>query len=325
ILKSLNIENVAANMMVNVAKSIDDDIGDGTTSAVIFSAQLLANALELIEQDVHPKPITHGFHLAAKKALSIVDKIAENISADDEEILKKVAVTAMNSKDVMGLKDFFAEIAVKAINLIKEEGNTFSKVGNVKIVKAPGKSLKNTELINGVYIEKEKVNAMMPDIVKNAKIAVIRKKLDVTKTEISGEIRITNPADIQKFLDQEEKILFDYLKIFKDLGVNMVVNNKDISDKFGAFLAREGIAAIKNLGDSDIKAVSKATGAKRIDDLMSLSENELGYAENIKFEKIAKNDYTLFTGCKNPKSVSILLKGGLDKILSFKHNRSNFT
>ncbi len=315
ILKNLSIENVAANMMVNIAKSIDEDIGDGTTSAVIFAAQLLANALELIEQEIHPKPITHGYHLASKKALSIIDKIAEDISADDDKILKKVAITAMNSKDVMGLKDFFAEMAVKAVNHIKEDGNTFSKVGNVKIVKAPGKSLKDTELINGVYIEKEKVNAMMPDVVKNAKIAIVRKKLDVSKTEISGEIRITNPADIQKFLDQEEKMLFNYLKIFKDLGVNMVVNNKDISDKFGALLAREGIAAIKNLGDSDIKAVSKATGAKVIDDLIALSENELGYAESIKFQKIDKNDYTLFTGCKNPKSVSILLKGGLDKIL----------
>ncbi len=316
ILKTLSIENVAANMMVNIAKSIDEDIGDGTTSAVIFSAQLLANALELIEQEIHPKPITHGFHLAAIKALSIVDEIAETISADDEETLKKVAITAMNSKDVMGLKDFFADIALKAVNLIKEDGNTFSKVGNVKIVKAPGKSLKDTELIEGVYIEKEKVNAMMPDVIKNAKIAVIRKKLDVSKTEISGEIRITNPNDIQRFLDQEEKILHDYLKVFKDIGVNMIVNNKDISDKFGAFLAREGIAAIKSLGDNDMKAVSQATGAKVVDDIMSLSESELGYAESIKFQKIDKNEYTEFTGCKNPKSVSILLKGGLDKILS---------
>jgi thermosome len=316
ILKTLSIENVAANMMVNIAKSIDEDIGDGTTSAVIFSAQLLANALELIEQEIHPKPITHGFHLAAIKALSIVDEIAETISVDDEETLKKVAITAMNSKDVMGLKDFFADIALKAVNLIKEDGNTFSKVGNVKIVKAPGKSLKDTELIEGVYIEKEKVNAMMPDVIKNAKIAVIRKKLDVSKTEISGEIRITNPNDIQRFLDQEEKILHDYLKVFKDIGVNMIVNNKDISDKFGAFLAREGIAAIKSLGDNDMKAVSQATGAKIVDDIMSLSESELGYAKSIKFQKIDKNEYTEFTGCKNPKSVSILLKGGLDKILS---------
>jgi thermosome len=316
ILKGLDIENVAANMMVNIAKSIDEDIGDGTTSAVIFSAQLLANALELIEQDVHPKPITHGYKLAADRALAIVNEIAETISDDDQDLLRHAAKTAMNAKDVVGIKDFFAELALKAVNLIKEDGNTFSKVSNVKIVKAPGKSLKESELINGVYIQKEKVNTGMPDDIKRAKIAVIRKKLDITKTEFDAQIRINSPADIQKFLDQEDKMLLDYLKIFKDLGVNMIVNSQDISDKFGAYLAREGIAAIKNLGDSDIKAVLKAVGAKRVDDLISLSEDDLGFAESVKFQKLDKDEYTLLTGCKNPKSVSILLKGGLEKILN---------
>ncbi|MHA1197009.1 MAG: TCP-1/cpn60 chaperonin family protein, partial [Promethearchaeota archaeon] len=171
-------------------------------------------------------------------------------------------------------------------------------------------------MINGVYIEKEKVNPTMPDYIKNAKIAVIRKKLDVVKTEFDAQIRIFNPTDIQKFLDQEDKILKDYLDIFKKLGVNMIVNSQDISDKFGAYLAREGIGAIKNLGEDDIKAVLKAIGAKRVDDLKSLSEDDLGKAELVKFEKIDKDEYTLFTGCKNPKSVSILLKGGLDKVLN---------
>ncbi len=317
ILKLLDIDNVAANMMVNIAKSIDEDIGDGTTTAVIFSAALLGNALELIEQNVHPKPITHGYKLAADRALKLVNELAAKISQDDDKILMDAARTAMNSKDIVGVKDYFAELTVKAIKHIKgEDGNTFSKVGNVKIVKVPGKSLKDSELINGVYIEKEKVNSAMPDVVKNAKIAVIRRKLDVVKTEFDAQIRISNPADIQKFLDQEEKILVDYLKIFTDLGVNMVVNNKDISDKFGAYLAKEGIVAIKNLGDSDMKAVTKAVGANTVDDLHSLTAEDLGFAENIKFEKLGSNEFTLFTGCKNPKSVSILLKGGLEKILN---------
>jgi len=171
-------------------------------------------------------------------------------------------------------------------------------------------------LINGVYIQKEKVNSAMPDMLRNVKIAVIRRKLDVTKTEFDAQIRISAPSDIQKFLDQEEKILKDYLKAFTDLGVNMIVNSQDISDKFGAYLAREGIIGIKNLGDDDMKAVLKAVGAKRVDDIISLSEDDLGYAETVKFEKLDKDEYTFFTGCKNPKSVSILLKGGLDKILN---------
>ncbi|MFX1327123.1 MAG: thermosome subunit beta [Promethearchaeota archaeon] len=317
ILKNLDIENIAANMMVNVAKSIDDDIGDGTTSAVIFSAALLSNALELIEQDIHPKPITHGYKLAADKSLSIIKEIATKISKDDDEILKNAAKTAMNAKDIAPLKDFFADLALKAIkHIADDEGNTFAKVSNVKIVKAPGKSLKETELINGVYIQKEKVNVMMPDTIKNAKIAVIRRKLDVKKTEFDAQIRISSPSQVQEFLDQEDKILTNYLKIFKDLGINLVVNSSDISDKFGAYLAREGIAGIKNVGESDYKSVLKAIGAKLVDDLTSLSEDDLGFAEKVHFQKIGDDEYTFLTGCKNPKSVSILLKGGLDKILS---------
>jgi len=317
ILNNLDIENIAANMMVNVAKSIDDDIGDGTTSAVIFSAALLENALELIEQDIHPKPIIHGYKIAADKALEIIKEIAVKISSEDNEILKNAARTAMNAKDISPLKDFFADLALKAIkNIADDEGNTFSKVSNVKIVKAPGKSLKETELINGVYTQKEKVNSMMPDTIKNAKIAVIRRKLDIKKTEFDAQVRISSPSEIQKFLDQEDKILKNYLKIFKDLGVNLIVNSSDISDKFGAYLAKEGIAAIKNVGESDYKSILKAVGAKLVDDLTSLSEDDLGFAEKIHFEKLGDDEYTLFSGCKNPKSVSILLKGGLDKILS---------
>jgi thermosome len=317
ILKQLDIENVAANMMVNIAKSIDEDIGDGTTTAVIFSAALLGNALELIEQDIHPKPITHGYKLAADKALALLKEISTKISKDDDKTLVKAATTALNAKDIVGIKEYFADLAVKAIKHIRdEEGNTFSKVGNVKIVKAPGKSLKDSELINGVYVEKEKVNSAMPVIIKDARIAVLRKKLDVVKTEFDSQIRISNPADIQKFLDQEDKMLEDYLDIFKKLNINMIVNSQDISDKFGAYLAREGIAAIKNLGESDLKSVLKAVGANRVDDIVNLNEEDLGFAETIKFEKLDKNEYTFFTGCKNPKSVSILLKGGLEKVLN---------
>ena len=317
ILKTLDIENIAANMMVNVAKAIDDDIGDGTTSVVLFCSALLNNALDLIEQDIHPKPITHGYKLAADKSIEIIKEIAEKVSKDDDEILKNAAKTAMNAKGIAPLKEFFADLALKAVkHIADEDGNTFAKIGNVKIVKAPGKSLRESELINGVYIQKEKVNTMMPELIKDAKIAVIRRKLDIKKTEFDAQVRISSPAEIQQFLDQEEKILMDYLKIFKDQGVNIVVNSNDISDKFGAYLAREGIAAIKNVSESDYKSILKAVDAKLVDDLTALSEDDLGFAEKVHFEKIGDDDYTLFSGCKNPKSVSILLKGGLDKILS---------
>ncbi len=315
ILKKLDIENVSAIMMVNVAKAIDEEIGDGTTSAVIFAATLLQNALDLIEQDIHPKHITHGYKLAADKAIKIVKEIATKISKDDNAVLKNAALTAMNSQDIAPLKDFFADLALRAVKHIEDE-NVYNKIDDIKIVKAQGKSLKDSELISGVYIDKEKVNPSMPDSLKDVKIAVIRKKLDITKTEFDAQIQIYNPEDIQKFLDQEDQILQDYMKIFKDLGTTMIVNNNDISDKFGAYLAKEGIAAIKNVGEKDYKAVLKATGANFIDDIKLLSENDLGYADTVKFEKIGDTDYTFFEGCKNPKSVSILLKGGIENVLT---------
>jgi thermosome len=314
ILKLLDIESVSAKMMVNLAKSIDDEIGDGTTSVVLFSAALLQNALELTEQGLHPKHITHGFKLAATKALEIVNEIAVKISKDDDKVLKNAAITAMNSKEISTLKEFFADLALKAVKQIAGD-NTFNKVDNIKIIKAPGKSLKDSEVIQGLYLQKAKANPAMPDVSKDVKIAVIRRKLDVNKTEYDAQIRISNPADIQKFLDQEDQILKDYLKIFKDLGVNMIVNNKEISDKFAGYLAKEGIIAIKSLSDTNMKAITKAVSANVVDDLSSLSESDLGYAETVKFETVDKDEYTIFSGCKNPKSVSILLRGGLKKIL----------
>ncbi|MHA1148186.1 MAG: thermosome subunit beta [Promethearchaeota archaeon] len=314
ILDNLDIENVSAIMMVNLAKSIDTEIGDGTTAAVIFCAQLLKNALELVEQDVHPQHITHGYKLAMDKAIHIINSISEKVSKDDLVILKNIAITAMNAKDVSDFKEFLADLSIKAVTQVAGE-NTFSKVSNIKILKAPGKSITDSKLINGLYLKKEKMDTSMPDIIKNAKIAVIRKKLAIAKTEFDAQIQISVPSDIQRFLDQEESILKKYLEIFKQLGVNMIVNNNDIADKFGSMLAREGIAAVKSVGESDYKAVLKATGATFVDDITSLSEADLGYAETVKFEKIDKDDYVLFDGCKNPKAVSLLLKGGLEKIL----------
>jgi thermosome len=318
ILDKLDIQNVAANMMVNLAKSVDKEVGDGTTSAVIFCAQLLENALELIEQDIHPKPITNGFKLAVKKTIQIVDAIAEKITEDNDEILKGAAITSMNSKDIAAAKQYFADLALKAVRHIaeKNKGSIFEKVDNIKIIKSPGQSLSDSDLINGVYIEKDRLNTNMPEVISNAKIAVIRKKLEIVKSEYDSKITIDSPEKIQQFLDQEKNMLKGYLKYFKNLGVDLIVNNQDISDKFGAILGREGIAAIKNLSDDDIQSVLNATGATQIDDLKDLREEHLGYAEKVKFEKVGNDDYTLLSGCKNPKTVAILLKGGLDKILN---------
>jgi len=319
ILDQLDIENVAAIMMVNLAKSVDKEVGDGTTSAVIFCAKLLENALELIEQDIHPKPITQGYKQASDRAVKILNEIAEKISPEDEKVLLGAAITSMNSKDIAAVKEYFAELALKAVRSVAERndgGSLFDQIDNIKIIKAPGKSLKESELIDGVYIDKEKVSSNMPDVINDAKIAVIRKKLEITKGEYDSQIQIKNPEDIQKFLDQEKKTLEGFLEYFKKLNVNMVVNSQSISDKFGSMLGREGIAAIKSLGDKDIEAVLNATGATLIDDLKDLEAENLGFAKKVKFEKIGDDNYTLFSGCENPRSVAILLKGGLEKILN---------
>jgi chaperonin GroEL (HSP60 family) len=271
--------------------------------------------LDLIEQDLHPKHIITGYKIASEKARELVKEIAVKISKDNDEVLKNAALTAMNSKDIAPMREFFADLALNAIKNIADE-NTYQKVENIKIIKAQGKSLSNSELISGVYIDKEKVNTGMPDKLNNVKVAVIRKKLDIVKTEFDASIQIFKPEDMQKFLDQEEKMLLDKLKIFKDLGVKMIVNNNDISDKFGSYLAKEGIAAIKNVGESDYKGILKATGAKFIDDISLMTEDDLGYADLVQFKKVGDKDYTIFEGCKNPKCVSILLKGGLENILN---------
>ncbi|MBY9006232.1 MAG: thermosome subunit [Candidatus Lokiarchaeota archaeon] len=318
ILDKLDIENVAATMMVNLAKSIDKEVGDGTTSAVVFCAALLRNALELIEQDIHPKPIIHGYKLASDKAIAIINEIAVKISKNDDKLLKDAALTSMNSKNIASAKEYFADLVLKAVKYIAEKnsGLVYDKIKNIKIIKATGKSLIDSELIDGVYIQKDKVNSSMPKILNEAKIAVVRKKLDVGKSTYDAKIEISSPEDIQKFLDQEKEMLMNHLQYFKNLNVKMIVNSQDISDKFGALLSKEGIAAIKNVGETDLKAVMNAINANLVDDLKGLSEEDLGYAKKIKFEKIGDDDYTLFTGCEHPKSVAILLKGGLDKILN---------
>lgn len=314
ILKQLDIENVSAIMMVNLAKSIDEEIGDGTTSAVIFTASLLEKALDLTEQGIHPQSITRGYKKAASRAISILEKIAETISEDDDEMLINAAKTAMNSRGVLSFKDFFAALALKAVRAVKGT-NTVTNVDDIKTVKSPGKSLSDSELIEGIYLAKGKEHVNMPNSIKDAKIAVIRKKIKPSTGEYDAEIKIQTPEDIQKFKDYETTMLHDYLKIFKDLGVTMVVNSHDQADKFNAMLAKEGIVAIKNLGKDDVDTVEKAIGAKLVDDVKNLSADDLGFAKKVRFEKIGMDDYTIFEGCENPGTVSILLKGGLENVI----------
>jgi len=312
ILDSIDIQNASANMAVNLSKVQNEKMGDGTTSVVIFAGDLLRKSLELIDQGVHPSIIIKGFNLALRRILKELEDIGEEISLEEKPLLLNVVKTTLNTKNIVGDKDLFAEIIFNAVNIIKDEGEIFSKVEDIGIVKEKGKSLQESELINGIYIQKEKINAGMPDVISDAKIAVIKKSLEIKKTEFGAEIQILKPEDIQKFVDQETKIVKGFANTFSKLGVNLVVNENSIDDKVGDYLSKTGISAIKSVKGSDAKALSKATGAKRSGKIEDLTEDDLGFAGKVEFGKIGENDYCFITECKNPKAATLILRGGLE-------------
>lgn len=312
ILDSIDIENASAKMAVDLSKVQNDKMGDGTTSVVIFAGDLLRRALELIERGVHPSIIIKGFNLALKRTLKEFKEIGQEISEDDEKSLINAVKTTLNTKSISGLSEHFAKIILDSIRIIKDEGEIFNKVENIGIIKEKGKSLQESELINGIYIQKEKINVGMPDIINDAKIAVIKQSLEVKKTEFGAEIQIYKPEDIQKFVDQETDILKGYAEIFSNLGVNLVINENSIDDKVADYLNQVGIAAIKSVKSSDAKAIVKATGAKKLQKIDDLTEDDLGFAGRVEFTKLGENDYCLITKCKNPKAATLLLRGGLE-------------
>ncbi len=312
ILDSIDIENASAKMAVDLSKVQNEKMGDGTTSVVIFAGDLLRRALELIERGVHPSIITKGFNLALKRTLKEFKEIGQEISEDDEKSLINAVKTTLNTKSISGLSEYFAKIILDSIKIIKDEGEIFNKVENIGIIKEKGKSLQESELINGIYIQKEKINAGMPDIINDAKIAVIKQSLEVKKTEFGAEIQIYKPEDIQKFVDQETDILKGYAETFSNLGVNLVINENSIDDKVADYLSQVGIAAIKSVKSSDAKAIVKSTGAKKLQKIDDLTEDDLGFAGRVEFSKLGENDYCLITKCKNPKAATLLLRGGLE-------------
>lgn len=313
ILDSIDIENVSAKMAVDLSKVQNQRIGDGSTSVVVFAGALLNRCVEMIEQGLHPSIIIKGLNLALKKTREELKNISQDIAEGDEQVLLNVVKTTLGTKTIVNLKDFFAKMVLDAIKIIKiDKEEVFSKVDNIVFVKEQGKSLTESELVNGIYFQKEKIHPGMPDIITNAKIAVIKKSLEIKKTEFGAEIQIRNPDDIQKFIDAEEKIIQKFADIFEKLGVNLVINENSIDDKVGGQLSKVGISAIKSIKGSDAKAVSKATGATRSEKIDDLTVDDLGFAGRVEFKKIGDNDYCCVTECKNPKAASILLRGTLE-------------
>ncbi len=318
ILKEMEVEHPAAKMMVEVAKTQEDEVGDGTTTSVVIAGELLKKAEELLDQDVHPTVIAKGYRMAAEKAEEILNSMAVDIDISDDELLKKVAATAMTGKGAEKAKDYLAELVVKAVKAVAEEmnGEISIDTDHIKIEKKVGGGIEDTQLIKGVIIDKERVHPGMPRRVKDAKIALINAPIEIEKTEFDAEIRITDPNQLQAFLDEEERMLREMVEKIKASGANVLFCQKGIDDLAQHFLAKEGIFAVRRVKKSDIEKLSRATGARIVTSIDDLSSEDLGYAGIVEEVKIGDDELVEVRECRDPKSVSILIRGGSEHITS---------
>jgi len=317
ILKEIDIEHPAAKMLVEVAKTQDEEAGDGTTTAVILAGELLKKAEDLIEQNIHPTLIAHGYRLAAEKATEIMERDSAKVSIKDTEVLNKIAVTAMASKSASGQKDLLADLSVRAVTAVAEErdGRFTVDDDNIQVTKKHGGSVSDTSLVEGVIVDKERVHPGMPQQVENARIALVDAALEVKKTEIDAKIEITDPGQLQAFLAEEEGMLKRMVDTVKASGANVLFAQKGIDDLAQHYLAKEGIYAVRRVKKSDMEKLAKATGGRVVTKLDELSKADLGGAKLVYERKIGEDEMTFVTGCKNPKAVSILIRGGTEHVV----------
>ena len=317
ILKELDIEHPAAKMVVEVAKTQDNECGDGTTSAVVIAGELLKKSESLIDQNVHPTVISNGFRLASQEAMRILKDIGFQVSPTDKKTLRLISQTAMTGKGVGGEREHLSDIAVDAVTSVSEKtGDKYkADIDNIQVEKKHGGAVSDTKMIKGLILDKERVHPRMPRLVKDAKIALVDRALEIKKTEVEAKIQIRDPTQMQKFLDEEEKTLKDMVEKVKKSGANVLICEKGIDDLAQHYLAKEGIYAVRRVKRSDMEKLAKATGAKIITNLEDLKSSELGMAAQVEETKIADSDMTFVTGCRNPKAVSILIRGGTEHVV----------
>jgi len=317
ILKQIDVEHPAAKMVIEVAKTMDNECGDGTTTAVIVAGELLKRAEELVEQNVHPTLITSGYRMAADKAIEILNDIAVTVKNDDREKLLELAITAMTGKNAEVIKDLLAQLAMEAVMRVSEteDGVIDVDLDNIKVEKKQGGMARDTELIQGIIIDKERVHVGMPKKIKEAKIALINSAFEVKKTEVDAKISIRDPRQLQEFLAQEEKALKKYVSDVKKSGANVVICQKGIDDLAQHYMAKEGIFAIRRAKKSDMEKLAKATGAKIVTNIEDITKKDLGYAKEVVEKKISDDKMTFVTGCKNPKAVSVLIRGATEHVV----------
>ncbi|OPY30904.1 MAG: Thermosome subunit alpha [Methanomassiliicoccales archaeon PtaU1.Bin124] len=317
ILKEIDVQHPAAKMVVEVAKTQDTECGDGTTTSVIIAGELLKKAESLIETNIHPTIIANGYKMAAAEAINILDAIAIKVTPDDSEMLQRVAQTAMTGKSVGGQRDFLSALSVKAVKSVAEkvDGKWTVDIDNIKVEPKTGGSIADTEIIEGVVIDKERVHPRMARQVKNAKIALLSSALEIKKTEVEAKIQIRDPAAMQRFLEEEENTLKGYVEKIKKTGATVVFCQKGIDDLVQHYLAKADIFAARRLKESDMEKISRATGATIVGKIDELAEKDLGKAAMVEEKKIGESDMTFITGCKNPKAVSIIIRGGTQHVI----------
>jgi thermosome len=316
-LKEMDVQHPAAKMMVEISKTQDDEVGDGTTSVVILAGEFLGKAVELMDKKVHPTVIIDGFRDAQERAMEILEEIAISVDPRDKETLMKVATTSMASKLISGNKDYIADLAIDAVLQIAEEtdGGHEVDLDMIKLEKKPGGGVTDTILIRGLLVDKEVAHEGMPKRVKEATIGLLNAAMEIEKTEFDAKIQIETPDEMQAYLDREEQMLREMVQKVKDAGVNVLLCQKGIDDMIQHFLSREGILAARRLKKSDIEALAKATGAKVVSSIDELTSEDTGYAANVEEKKIGDDKMLFVEGCRNPKAVSILVRGGTERVV----------
>jgi len=317
ILEEMDVEHPAAKMMVEVAKTQNEEVGDGTTTSVVIAGELLKKAEELLDQEIHPTVITRGFKIAKDEALKILEEIARPIDIDDTETLMKIALTSMSGKSVERASPKLAEIVIQAVRKIAKKVNGKIEVDtdDISRVKKHGGSAEETELIEGIVVDKEVVHPAMPKKVENARIALLDVALEVKEPETDAQIRITSPEQMQAFLDQEQRMLKSMVEKIARVNANVVLCQKGIDDVAQHYLAKKGILACRRVKQSDMEKLAKATGGKIISNLDDLTQEDLGFAKVVEERKIAGEAMTFIKGCKDPKAVTILVRGSTEHVV----------
>ncbi len=317
ILKEIDAQHPAAKMMVEISKTIDTEVGDGTTSSVIFAGALLEKAEKLLEKDVHSTVIIDGYQAASEKALELLAKLAKTIKPDDRESLIKIAKTSMQSKLVSENSVPLSKLSVDAIlKIVEKDGDKYSvDLDNLKVEKKAGGSIDDTSLISGIVLDKEIVHSGMPTKIEKAKIALVNAALEVEKTEMSAEIRISDPTQMQLFLEEENRMLKSMVDKIHSIGANVLICQKGIDDISQHYLSKHGILSVRRVKESDMTKLAKATGGRITTNLDDISTNDLGSAEIVHQKKVESDKWVFIEGCKNPRSVTILIRGGSQRVV----------